>query len=148
MSDTIEAVPATAVTAGTDSTSRSGALSTLRLPELQALAAELGVPKTSAMRKSDLLSAIREHRSGPSASAAPAGQTAPAAAPTASSDAPRTATRRRGAPATDVTDEAPAAPQVDGDQEQDDRAEAPQRRPSRADRSDRADRAGETADER
>jgi transcription termination factor Rho len=43
---------------------RSGALSTLRLPELQALAAELGVTGTKGMRKSDLVSAIRERREG------------------------------------------------------------------------------------
>ena len=66
MSDTIEAVPAsTAKAAGEPAgTSRGGALSALRLPELQALAAELGVPKTSAMRKGDLVTAIREHRAG------------------------------------------------------------------------------------
>jgi transcription termination factor Rho len=41
---------------------RSGALSSLRLPELQALASELGLSGTSGMRKSDLVTAIREHR--------------------------------------------------------------------------------------
>src|SRR5690606_4489426 len=41
---------------------RSGALTSMRLPELQALAGELGLRGTSGMRKSDLIAAIREHR--------------------------------------------------------------------------------------
>src|SRR3954447_12547797 len=43
---------------------RGGAISTLRLPELQALASELGVTGTSKMRKSDLVDAIKEKRGG------------------------------------------------------------------------------------
>ncbi|UFU02144.1 transcription termination factor Rho [Ruania suaedae] len=43
---------------------RSGALSTLRLAELQALAAEMGIAGTGRMRKSDLVAAIREARGG------------------------------------------------------------------------------------
>jgi transcription termination factor Rho len=83
VSDTIEAVStATAPAGASDSTTRSAALSTLRLPELQALAAELGVAKTSAMRKSDLLSAIRERRSGA------AGQARSTEAPSAPAEAP------------------------------------------------------------
>jgi len=46
------------------STARSGALTSLRLPELQTLAADLGVAGTSGMRKSDLVDAIKERRSG------------------------------------------------------------------------------------
>jgi len=45
-------------------TARSGALTSLRLPELQTLAADLGVAGTSGMRKSDLIDAIKERRSG------------------------------------------------------------------------------------
>ncbi len=45
--------------AGTAGTERRPALSTLRLPQLQALAAELGVPGSQAMRKSELLDVIR-----------------------------------------------------------------------------------------
>ncbi|MBX9246446.1 Rho termination factor N-terminal domain-containing protein, partial [Actinotalea ferrariae] len=72
MSETIEAVDDAAAAGTGRSTSRGAALSTLRLPELQALAAELGVPKTSAMRKSDLVTAIRERRSGGAATQRPA----------------------------------------------------------------------------
>ena len=109
MSDTIEAVTAHPATtaAAPDSTTRGGALSTLRLPELQALAAELGVPKTSAMRKGDLVAAIREHRSKGSgragadvagadrAATAPTTATATAtAAPDVASHVPARRTRR------------------------------------------------------
>jgi len=41
---------------------RSGSLSTLVLPELRALANEVGVKGTSGMRKSELIAAIRERR--------------------------------------------------------------------------------------
>ncbi|MGW6131792.1 transcription termination factor Rho [Cellulomonas sp. NPDC055163] len=60
MTDTIES----AVSTSTGGSSRSAAISALRLPELQALAAELGVTGTSKMRKSDLVDAIRTKRSG------------------------------------------------------------------------------------
>ncbi|WP_380170102.1 transcription termination factor Rho [Kineococcus sp. DHX-1] len=43
---------------------RTGSLSALRLPQLQALASELGITGTGRMRKVDLLAAIREHESG------------------------------------------------------------------------------------
>ncbi|PFG40691.1 transcription termination factor Rho [Georgenia soli] len=42
--------------------SRRGSLTTLRLPELQALAGEMGLKGTAKMRKSDLVAAIREAR--------------------------------------------------------------------------------------
>ncbi|CAM3793014.1 transcription termination factor Rho [Occultella aeris] len=57
---------------------RGGALSSLRLPELQALAAELGLRGTAKMRKSDLVTAIRAARSGGDAGAATATATATA----------------------------------------------------------------------
>jgi transcription termination factor Rho len=41
---------------------RGGSLTTMRLPELQALAGEIGLKGTAKMRKSDLISAIREAR--------------------------------------------------------------------------------------
>ena len=52
---------------------RSGALSSMRLPELQALAAEIGLPGAAGMRKPELVAAIREHRGGkaPARSASP-----------------------------------------------------------------------------
>ncbi|MHA7134617.1 transcription termination factor Rho [Oerskovia turbata] len=51
----------------TTDTARAGALSTLRLPELQALASQLGVKGTSKMRKSDLVDVIRSTSGGASA---------------------------------------------------------------------------------
>ncbi len=47
-------------------------LSTLRLPQLQALAAELGVRGTARMRKSQLIEAIQAHQSGQPPHGAPA----------------------------------------------------------------------------
>ncbi|MCC2314420.1 transcription termination factor Rho [Cellulomonas xiejunii] len=58
MTDTIDA--ATATTGG----SGSGSISAMRLPELQALASQLGVKGTSKMRKGDLVQAISDARSG------------------------------------------------------------------------------------
>jgi len=78
----------------TDTTARSGSLSALRLPELQALATELGVKGTSKMRKSDLVDAISSARSG---------------APARTEDAPARRTRRAAEPA-QTTDEAERAP--------------------------------------
>ena len=48
---------------------RAPALSALRLPELQALAGDLGVAGTSKMRKSDLVTAIQERQTGASSDA-------------------------------------------------------------------------------
>ena len=58
VTDTIDA--ATATTGG----SGSGSISAMRLPELQALASQLGVKGTSKMRKGDLVQAISDARSG------------------------------------------------------------------------------------
>ncbi|MFB9375431.1 transcription termination factor Rho [Kineococcus gynurae] len=102
--------------AGTAAPRRTGSLSALRLPQLQALAAELGISGTGRMRKVDLLAAIRDHQAGvPSRPAAPAAaapvDTAPAdAAPVTGTDAPTEAPARRprrasapvGAPAAEV----------------------------------------------
>ncbi|MFX4285434.1 transcription termination factor Rho [Janibacter sp. G349] len=65
---------------------RSGALSAMRLAQLQQLASSMGITGTAKMRKSDLISAIRAQQSGSSAPApaksaaksAPAAQSAPA----------------------------------------------------------------------
>jgi len=46
----------------TDTNQTSGSIAALRLPELQAMAAELGVKGTSKMRKSDLVDAISQAR--------------------------------------------------------------------------------------
>ncbi|MFC8734184.1 transcription termination factor Rho [Luteimicrobium sp. NPDC057192] len=90
----------------TDTNARSGSLSALRLPELQALATELGVKGTSKMRKSDLVDAISSARSGAPARTedAPARRAGRAAEKTTTTDqAPEAAERapreRRSAPA-------------------------------------------------
>ena len=41
---------------------RSGALSAMRLAQLQQLASSMGISGTAKMRKSDLVAAIRDHR--------------------------------------------------------------------------------------
>jgi transcription termination factor Rho len=56
---------------------RSGALSAMRLAELQGLAASMGITGTAKMRKGDLVTAIKARQSG-----TPAASTAAAAAPT------------------------------------------------------------------
>ncbi|NMM17680.1 MAG: transcription termination factor Rho, partial [Cellulomonas sp.] len=74
MTDTIESTG----NANTGGSARGAAISTLRLPELQVLAAQLGVAGTSKMRKSDLMDAIKTKRGG-----GHAGPTAPVGAPAA-----------------------------------------------------------------
>ena len=54
--------PETAPSADVASGNRSGSLSTMVLPELRALAKEIGVEGASGMRKSELVAAIRERR--------------------------------------------------------------------------------------
>jgi transcription termination factor Rho len=60
VTDTIESTG----NASTGGSARGAAISTLRLPELQVLAAQLGVAGTSKMRKSDLMDAIKTKRGG------------------------------------------------------------------------------------
>lgn len=59
MTDTID--PAVTTSGGS---ARAGSITALRLPELQALASELGVKGTSKMRKGDLVEAINAARGG------------------------------------------------------------------------------------
>src|SRR6478609_8876506 len=73
VTDTIEP----AVSSASGGSARGGAVSAMRMPELQALAAELGVTGTSRMRKSDLVDAIQAKRSG--GGERPAGRTRRAA---------------------------------------------------------------------
>ncbi|HEX5510564.1 MAG TPA: Rho termination factor N-terminal domain-containing protein, partial [Actinomycetales bacterium] len=72
MTDTTDiAAPAAESSASTEAApARKVALSAMRLPQLQALASELGVKGTGRMRKSDLLEAIRAKQSEGSASSA------------------------------------------------------------------------------
>ncbi|MCV7133783.1 Rho termination factor N-terminal domain-containing protein, partial [Mycobacterium hodleri] len=88
---------ATAPTTVVASGDRPTALTAMVLPDLRALAGQLGIKGSSGMRKSELIAAIREHRgdtNGAAAKAAPAPATAAepataAAEPTAkATDAP------------------------------------------------------------
>ncbi|MBD7919562.1 transcription termination factor Rho [Cellulomonas sp. Sa3CUA2] len=85
MTDTIDA--ATATTGG----SGSGSISAMRLPELQALASQLGVKGTSKMRKGDLVQAISAARSGERPQAAEARATARRSRVVVEESAPTTA---------------------------------------------------------
>jgi transcription termination factor Rho len=93
--------PVAAVAAG----ERTGSLTGMVLPDLRALANEVGVKGASAMRKSELIAAIREQRgetngapAAPAADAAPADATAPAEQAAEGNAAPPRARReRRGA---------------------------------------------------
>ncbi len=105
MTDTSEIAPAEP--AARSGGSRAGSLSSLRLPELQAVAAQLGISGTARMRKSDLIAAITARQNGgadsgsaPGAapSAAPEAASARSSAATAATAAPR-GRRRAGAPA-------------------------------------------------
>jgi transcription termination factor Rho len=97
VTDTSEIAPVEPAAAG----QRAVNLSSLRLPELQAVAAKLGIGGTGRMRKSDLVAAITAHQNGGAGSSAANGA-APAAAnggaPAAESDTAadtRTTTRSR-----------------------------------------------------
>ncbi|KKW63896.1 transcription termination factor Rho [Mycolicibacterium elephantis] len=70
-----EAAPATDAASG----NRSGSLSSMVLPELRALAKEIGIDGASGMRKSELVAAIRDRR-GESNGRVGAGNDAPGAA--------------------------------------------------------------------
>lgn len=154
VSDTIEAATSSpASSAGaSSSTNRSAALSTLRLPELQALAAELGVPKTSAMRKSDLVTAIRERRAGAPRTASGSTRATTTQAPAVTEDAPVAEPRRTRAQR--AAGAAGAAGAADRDERTADRGEraertAPAEPAPHVEPSERSDRSqGETADER
>ncbi|WP_454729691.1 transcription termination factor Rho [Cellulosimicrobium protaetiae] len=73
MTDTIDTATSSATgSAAAGGNARTGALSTLRLPELQALASQLGVKGTSKMRKGDLVDVIRARTGEQGASERPA----------------------------------------------------------------------------
>ncbi|MGY4645556.1 transcription termination factor Rho [Cellulomonas sp. URHB0016] len=96
MTDTID--PAVSPTGGS---ARSASVSALRLPELQALASELGVKGTSKMRKGDLVEAITAARTGsrPQALEPRRTETVAVAEPPVRARRGRSATRVEAAPA-------------------------------------------------
>jgi transcription termination factor Rho len=106
VTDTIDTATSSATGAtAAGGNARSGALSTLRLPELQALASQLGVKGTSKMRKSDLVDVIRARTGEQSAPSRPAGEAAQqdTGAPASSG---RGRSRRADRPASAATDAA------------------------------------------
>ena len=115
---------------------RGGALSSFRLPELQAIASEMGIKGTAKMRKSDLVSAIRDGRGSSDAAtraAAPA-QAAPAQA--APAEAAPVQDSAQSAPAEDGSDEGaratstqPASQREPAERTQRARASRPQQAP-------------------
>ncbi len=102
------------------SRSRSGSLTSMLLPDLRALASEVGVKGTSGMRKSDLIAAIKEQRGesvGAKAAPAEKAEKAPKAAPVEQ-------------PTLDSAPEQPAA--ADAGQSGDAAQQSPQRRERRS----------------
>lgn len=103
VTDTIE--PAVSTSSG--GSARGGAISAMRMPELQALAAQLGVTGTSRMRKTDLVDAIRAKRSGAGTGKGAGAEDGAAAEPRARRAASRAAGRP--AAAAEPAGEAPSA---------------------------------------
>ena len=123
-----------------------GGLSSLVLPELQALAGDLGITGTAKLRKSQLIEAIEE-RQGASAPALEAGaaDTAPEAAKAERTSRSRTP---RGRATPDRTDDSAAVPTIsaDGDSTVTSSSTSPSSSSSTASRSD-ADAGGEDVGE-
>jgi len=163
VTDTTEiAAPADAERATDSGSARRAGLTALRLPQLQALAVELGVPGTARMRKSELLDVIRAAQ-GPDAPAAPAARSgrgvqaprrasaaeqspsaAPSAAPAAEPAAPARDAVQAPAAAEPAPVEAPAgapAEATDGSDSSDAAARPPRARGERLSRGERAERA-------
>lgn len=134
-------------TAAADNTA---ALSAMKLPQLQALASELGVSGTAKMRKSDLVEAIKNGGapvSAPAAEAAPATQRRSNRAKNADIDQHEDAAERARRAALAVTEAAASegvrvdAPRTEATAEADQQERRPERRPSaQGDASDQGDR--------
>jgi transcription termination factor Rho len=91
---------------------RSGGLSGMVLPELQAVAADLGISGTARMRKGQLIEAIKERQGGGETPAAGSSTTAPA-----EGDRPRRQRAERSAPGgttSDSTDSTDSRDSTDG----------------------------------
>ena len=112
-----------------------GSLTTMVLPELRALANEVGVKGTSGMRKNELIAAIRERRDGRGGEGGDNARNggAPAASDTATetsapeTSAPKTSTSNDApeAPAPEQTDTAPSGSEGRADKAKDKPADAP-----------------------
>ena len=131
---------------------RSGALSAMRIAQLQQLASSMGITGTAKMRKSDLVAAIKAKQSGAGESPATAPERAPrtsrrasSAAQSAPESAPAEQPAQQSAPAeTPARDEAPAAEQARGDRQRrqggDDRQQGERQQGDRQQRDERGDR--------
>lgn len=135
----------TAAPADSGDAATRGALSGLRLPQLQALASELGVKGTSKMRKGDLLEAIRSHQGG----GASANGSAPRADVATATEVPATerpARRSRravaaaGSPAQGELPVQADTPALERTEQRQDRPERTEQRQERGERQERPDR--------
>ena len=134
--------------AGAETPRRSGALSAMRLAQLQSLASSMGITGTTKMRKSDLVAAIRAQQSGESGPAQRP-RRAKAAEPTGQKSAHKTEQ-----PASDPAHEGSAkgkkakgdqqAEQGRGDQGGQDKSEQPRR--ERRERPERDNRGADSND--
>ncbi|KQR07709.1 transcription termination factor Rho [Cellulomonas sp. Leaf334] len=120
MTDIIE--PAVSTSGGS---ARSAGISALRLPELQAMASDLGVKGTSKMRKGDLVQAISDARAGSRPQALEPRRDLGREQSTAVADAPparRARAPRTQAPQLDLGGDAAAAPTRESAQDSSSRA--------------------------
>ncbi|WP_426561786.1 transcription termination factor Rho [Angustibacter sp. McL0619] len=131
MTDTTEraAAPATDVAEQARTTRQSGGLTGKRLPELQAMAADLGITGTGKMRKSDLIAAIGERRGAGSG----AKSTAPVARETRTEQPSRTAPAQQ-APSGESPSGSDAGDRQNGRSDGSDRAERQERQRQQAER--------------